>query len=80
MAEEIFSGFDFCDRGKMTISANTLFSGGRLLSAVQLLPLVVERAGTTVLDYLNPGMRGQELQRMWVGPGVGFQAQVIQAD
>lgn len=42
--------------------------------------LVVERAGTTVLDYLNPGMRGQELQRMWVGPGVGFQAQVIQAD
>ena len=39
MSEESFSGFDFCDRGKMTIIANTLFAGGRLLSAVQLLSL-----------------------------------------
>lgn len=42
--------------------------------------LVVERAGTMVSDNLNPGMRGQELQRTWVGPGVGLQAQVLQAD
>ena len=45
MSEEIFSGFDFCDRGKMTRSVNTLLPGGRLLSAVQFPPLVVERAG-----------------------------------
>lgn len=55
MSEEIFSGFDFCDRGKTTISANTLFSGGRLLSAVQLLPLVVERAGKEA-DRENKGL------------------------
>ena len=33
---------------------------------------------TTVLDQLDPGMRGWELQRTWVGTGVGLWAQVPQ--
>lgn len=63
----------------MTISANTLFSGGRLLSAVQLLPLVVERAGKEAdkreqragNNNETPGQVGSEELLRHEGPGLG---------